>query len=209
MAGFLYIRKGEIERAITHLEPGLAMCRSMNNRLDLPFVASFLGLAYAFEGRPGDGVPLLEEAVQEATTLKLRSGQSWLLGMLAYAYMFADRLQEADELAQRAIGLAQEHSERSWLAWAQYFLGQIRSANGSADLDPAREAFESGLEEARNLGLRPLVARFELGLGQLHRRTRENDAAHAYLTNAVSNLREMQMPHWLQKAEAELQGLQA
>ncbi len=129
--GFLYIRKGEIERAITHLEPGLAMCRSMNNRLDLPFVASFLGLAYAFEGRPADGVPLLEEAVQEATTLKLRSGQSWLLGMLAYAYMFADRLQEADELAQRAIGLAQEHSERSWLAWAQYFLGQIGLPTGA------------------------------------------------------------------------------
>ena len=97
--GFLYIRKGEVERAITHLEPGLAMCRSMNIRLDLPFVASFLGLAYAFEGRPNDGVPLLEEAVQEATALKLRSGQSWLVGMLAYAYMFADRLGEAAELA--------------------------------------------------------------------------------------------------------------
>ena len=207
--GFLYIRKGEIERAITHLEPGLAMCRSMNNRLDLPFVASFLGLAYAFEGRPNDGIPLLEEAVQEATTLKLRSGQSWLVGMLAYAYMFADRLPEAAVLALQAIGLAQERSERSWIAWAHYFLGQIRSANGNADLDEARMAFESGLAEARALELRPLVARFELGLGQLHRRTQENDAAFTYLTNAVSNLREMQMPHWLQKAEAELQGLQA
>jgi len=207
--GFLYIRKGEVERAITHLEPGLVMCRSMNIRLDLPFVASFLGLAYAFEGRAKDGIPLLEEAVQEAASLKLRSGQSWLVGMQAYGYMFADRLREADELAQRAIELAEEHSERSWLAWAQYFLGQIRSANGNADLDGARDAFESGLQEARNLGLRPLVARFELGLGQLHRRTRENDAAHAYLTDAVTNLREMQMPHWLQKAEAELQALQA
>jgi tetratricopeptide (TPR) repeat protein len=207
--GFLYIRKGEVERAITHLEPGLAMCRSMNIRLDLPFVASFLGLAYAFEGRPSDGVPLLEEAVQEATTLKLRSGQSWLVGMLAYAYMFADRLGEAAELAQRAIGLAEEHSERSWMAWAQYFLGQIRSANGTAGLDAARTAFESGLKEASALELRPLVARFELGLGQLHRRTRDNDAAYTYLNNAVFNLREMQMPHWLHKAQAELQRLQA
>jgi tetratricopeptide (TPR) repeat protein len=206
--GFLYIRKGEVERAITHLEPGLAMCRSMNVRLDLPFVASFLGLAYAFQGRVSDGVPLLEEAVQEATTLKLKSGQSWLLGMMAYGYMFADRLREADELAERAIALAQEHAERSWMAWAQYFLGQIRSANGSTDLDAARLAFESGLKEARALELRPLVARFELGLGELHRRTRDNDTAYAYLNDAVSNLREMQMPHWLQKAQAELQRLQ-
>ncbi len=206
--GFLYIRKGEVERAITHLEPGLAMCRSMNIRLDLPFVASFLGLAYAFEGRPSDGVPLLEEAVEEATTLKLRSGQSWLLGMLAYGYMFADRLRDADELAQRAIAVAQEHSERSWMAWAWYFLGQIRLANGNADLDAARVAYETGLAEARALELRPLVARFELGLGQLHRHTRDNDAAHAYLSSAVRGLREMQMPHWLHKAEAELQRLQ-
>jgi tetratricopeptide (TPR) repeat protein len=180
----------------------------MNIRLDLPFVASFLGLAYAFEGRPNEGLPLLEEAVQEATTLKLRSGQSWLLGMLAYAYMFAERLREAEELAQQAIDLAQQRSERSWMAWAQYFLGQIRLANGNPDLDAARVAYEAGLTEARTLGLLPLVARFELGLGQLHRRTRDTEAAYGYLHSAVSSLREMQMPHWLHKAEAELKQLQ-
>jgi hypothetical protein len=128
--------------------------------------------------------------------------------MLAYGYMFADRLRDADELAQRAIAVAQEHSERSWMAWAWYFLGQIRLANGNADLDAARVAYETGLAEARALELRPLVARFELGLGQLHRHTRDNDAAHAYLSSAVRGLREMQMPHWLHKAEAELQRLQ-
>jgi hypothetical protein len=133
---------------------------------------------------------------------------AWLLGMLAYAYMFANRPREAAELAQRAIAEGQEQSERGWVAWAQYFLGQIKSANGAGDLDAARMAYESGLQEARSLQLRPLVARFELGLGQLHRRTREDDLARTHLNNAVADLREMQMPHWLHKAESELQQLQ-
>jgi hypothetical protein len=122
--------------------------------------------------------------------------------------MFADRLREAEELARRAIDLARERSERSWMAWAQYFLGQIHLANANADADAARMAYEAGLTEARSLGLRPLVARFELGLGQLHRRSHDSDTAYAYLTSAVASLREMQMPHWLHKAEAELQQLQ-
>lgn len=94
------------------------------------------------------------------------------------------------------------------MAWAQYFLGQIKSANGREDLDAARTAYESGLQEARALQLRPLVARFELDLGQLHRRTREDDLAYVHLNSAVSNLREMQMPHWVHKAESELRQLQ-
>jgi hypothetical protein len=95
------------------------------------------------------------------------------------------------------------------VAWAQYFLGQIWSSNGHAGLDGARTAYESGLAEARALCLRPLVARFELGLGQLHRRTREDDLARTYLSNAVASLREMQMPHWLHQAETELQRVHA
>jgi tetratricopeptide (TPR) repeat protein len=206
--GFLYIRRGEVEQAIAHLEPGLAMCRAMNARLDLPFVAAFLGLAYVFQGRSQDGIPLLEEAIQEADTLKLRSGACWLLGMLAYGYRFADRLREAEEFAQRSIELGQEFSERSWVAWAQYFLGQIQLADGNAHLDGARTVLEGGLESARALQLRPLAARFELSLGHLHRRTREPDIAYSYLTNAVTNLRDMEIPYWLKKAEAELRELQ-
>jgi tetratricopeptide (TPR) repeat protein len=205
--GFLYIRKGELEHAIAQLELGFEMCRSINLRLELPFVATFLGLAYTFKGRPADGIPLVEEAVQQATDLKIKSGQAWLRGMLAYAYVFGGRLSEAAGIARGALDMAQELSEPCWVAWTQFFLGEIGSAGASSGLEQAHAAYESGLKQADALGLRPLVARCELGLGHLLRRTRDQDAAQAHLQRAVASFRDMQMPHWLQKAEAELRDM--
>ena len=87
-------------------------------------------------------------------------------------------------------------------------IGLIRFAEGDASFDKAIEVFTESMEIAQPLQLRPLLARIDLCLGQLQRRARNVDQARRHLTSAQSLLREMQMPMWLQKAEAELQALQ-
>ena len=205
--GFLYLRKGEPERAIAQLEPGLALCQSMNVRLEVPFVATFLGTAYTLSGRVSDGIALLEQAIDEMTTLKIISGQSWLVGFLALAYLLGSRVQQALELAQRANDMARQYEEHGWIAWTNYALGHAHSARGDAASGAAVAAFKEALEGAQRLGMRPLSARCELSLGQLYRRVRDEQSAYAHLTRAVSQLRDMEMPLWVQRAEAELQGL--
>lgn len=205
--GFLYLRKGDLGQAIAQLEPGLALCRSMNVRMELPFVATFLGTAYTLSGRLNDGIALLQQAVEEATTLKIMSGQSWLRGFLALAYLLGGRVREAVELAQRANDMAQRYAERGWIAWTNYALGHIQSATDDAASGAALAAFKEALAGAQALKMRPLVARCELGLGQLYRQARDDESAHAHLTKAVADLRQMQMTLWLHKAEAELQAL--
>jgi len=207
--GFLYLRKGEPEKAIAQLEPGLALCQSMNVRLELPFVATFLGTAYTLSGRVSDGIALLEQAIEEMTTLKIMSGQSWLVGFLALGYLLGGRVQQALELAQRANDMARQYEEHGWIAWTNYALGHAHSARGDAASGAAVAAFKEALEGAQALGMRPLAARCELSLGQLCRRVHDEQSAHAYLTRAVSQLRDMEMPLWVQRAEAELQGLHA
>lgn len=205
--GFLYLRKGEIERAIAQLEPGFALCQSMNLRLELPFVASFLGIAYAYVGRHNDGIAMAEHAVNEMNSLKIESGRSWIVGFLGYTYLIAGQPAKAVHLMQQALELAELHGERGWVAWEHHVLGLARMAEGGTSVDKARSLFELAIEEARELQLRPLLARSELALGQLHRRTGQRDAARRNLDNAVSLLKELQMPIWLQKAEMELQAL--
>ena len=205
--GFLYLRKGEIERAIAQLEPGFALCQSMNLRLELPFVASFLGIAYAYVGRHDDGIAMAEHAVNEMNSLKIESGRSWIVGFLGYTYLIAGQPGKAVHLMQQALELAELHGERGWVAWEHHVLGLARMAEGGTSLDTARSLFEQAIAGARELQLRPLLARSELALGQLHRRTGQRDAARRNLDNAVSLLRELQMPIWLQKAEMELQAL--
>ena len=206
--GFLYLRKGEVERAIAQLEPGLSLCRSMNARLELPFVAAFLGLAYAYVGRQSDGIAMAEQAVEQMESLKIVSGRSWIVGLLGYTYLLGGQLDKAIDLTRRANDLARSHGEPGWTAWTSYVIGLIRFAEGDGSFDKAIEVFTESMEIAQPLQLRPLLARIDLCLGQLHRRARNVDQARRHLTSAQSLLREMQMPMWLQKAEAELQALQ-
>ena len=205
--GFLYLRKGEIERAIAQLEPGFALCQSMHLRLELPFVASFLGIAYAYEGRHSEGIAIAEQAVNEMHALKIESGRSWILGFLGYTYLIAGQTAKATELMQQALDLAQLHGEHGWVAWEHHVLGLARMAEGGAGIEKAHNLFKQAIEEATALQLRPLLARSELALGQLHRRAGREDSARQNLVNAVSLLKEMQMPFWLRKAETELQAL--
>jgi hypothetical protein len=55
--------------------------------------------------------------------------------------------------------------------------------------------------------MRPLVAHCHLGLGKLYRRTGKREQARDHLTTAATMYREMGMTYWLEKAEAEMQGL--
>ena len=52
--------------------------------------------------------------------------------------------------------------------------------------------------------MRPLVAHCHLGLGKLYRRTGKREQAQEHLTTATTMYREMDMPFWLEQAEAEL-----
>jgi hypothetical protein len=52
--------------------------------------------------------------------------------------------------------------------------------------------------------MRPLVAHFHLGLGELFHRTGDRAKAAEYLRIAATMYREMDMGFWLEKAEAEL-----
>jgi len=56
---------------------------------------------------------------------------------------------------------------------------------------------------AEERDMRPLMARCYLGLARFHRRADRPDRVTGHLTTAAAMFREMQMPFWLEQAEAE------
>jgi hypothetical protein len=61
---------------------------------------------------------------------------------------------------------------------------------------------------ATELGMRPLVAHCHLGLGALYRRAGDQTKAREHLTTAATMYGEMGMTFWLEKADAELRGVE-
>ena len=64
-------------------------------------------------------------------------------------------------------------------------------------------SYHRPMDLVTDLGMRPLIARCNLGRGRLYRRTSNPQQAQEYLAIATTIYREMAMRFWLEKADAE------
>jgi len=200
--GVVSLRRGEHARAIRVLEQALGLIRDWNIPLWFPRVASSLGVAYALGGRPEEGVPLVERAVERATTMRLVGGLSLLVGYHAQACLLAGRLDEAVTLAARAVGLAREHRERGWEAMALRIAGEAALARDDAAAAEAALGEAAAIAEA--LGMQPLLGHNDLGLGVAARRRGHDEESRRRLTAARARYAELGMATWVSRAEDEL-----
>jgi tetratricopeptide (TPR) repeat protein len=199
--GRLYLRKGDLERAVPVLERALELSRTWNLRIWFPQVATALGLSYAAMGRLADALPLLEEAVELAGAMRLSSAQSPALTALGEARMLDGRLAESLETAQSGLTVAQQNGRRGHEAWALRLLGELALCRSDAPL--AGDYFTRGNALSNALDMRPLSAHCHLGLGRASRMADDRDAAERQLTTAVGLFRDMEMGSWLAQATAE------
>ncbi len=200
----VWLRRGDVPRAIPPLERALALRHSANLPVWFPTIASNLGLAYALAGRVAEAVPLLEQAVEQAVAMRIMYNHAFRLAGLGEAYLLAGRTDSAAEVAGRALTLARQHRERGHEAWVLRLLGEIASHRDPIDAAAAEEHYRQALALAESLGMRPLLARCRVGLGALYRAEGRVERARAELTIARDLLRSLSMTAWLLRAETEL-----
>jgi len=198
--GYMHLRKGAIDKAITALEHSLDLCRSWDIHQNIPRVAATLGNAYAGAGRVGDALPLLDWANE-------RHGLSYIRGQLAQGYLLIGEREKALALTNRALEFSRLHGERAHEARALYVLGEIDLSTNPVVVEKTEENYRQAMALAERIGMRPLVAHCHVGLGKLYRRTGNDEKAKIHLAKAVAMMRGMEMGLWLEKAEAELKEL--
>jgi class 3 adenylate cyclase/tetratricopeptide (TPR) repeat protein len=199
--GFLSLRTRDLARAIPVLERGLELCRVYNIRLWFPETASALGCAYACAGRVVEALSLLEQAEQSGAAMGTMGGQALRLGYVSEAYLLAGRMQEAIQIAGRALDLSRAHKERGHEAWALRLLGEIAAHQDPPEIEPAADHYRQALALAEELGMRPLQAHCHLGLGTLYAKTGQREQARVELSTAIELYRAMEMTFWLSRAE--------
>jgi tetratricopeptide (TPR) repeat protein len=149
-------------------------------------------------------MPLLEEAEQTGAAMGTMGGQSLRVGYVSEAYLLAGRMEEAVQLAGRALALSRDHKERGYQAWALRLLGEIAAHQDPPEIEPAANHYQQALALAEELGMRPLVAHCHLGLGTLYAKTGQGEQARAELSTAIAMYRAMAMAFWLPQAEGAL-----
>jgi tetratricopeptide (TPR) repeat protein len=118
--------------------------------------------------------------------------------------MLADRLEEAQALAERALGLTRAHQERGHQAYALRLLGAIAARRDPPESDQAEAHYRQALTLAEELGMRPLQAHCHHGLGTLYAATGQREQARAALSTAIEMYRDMEMTFWLPQTQAAL-----
>ena len=207
--GVLCLFKGEFDRAIQVLERSLDICHSANIPVYLPFVASRLGCAYAHAGRIAEALPYLEQGVEESASAGRVAFLALAATWLGEGYLFSGRSEDAVRLADRAVELSRQHKERGHEAWARKLLGDIAMQDDRRDPVRAEEHYRAAAAVCEELGMKPLRAHCEMGLGSVHAALGSKERARAELAAAAEQFRGMEMTRWQARAESLLERFSA
>jgi tetratricopeptide (TPR) repeat protein len=126
----------------------------------------------------------------------------WDYHSLGRACLLLGRLDEAQRLALRAVEFSP--SQPGYAAWALHLIGDIGAHPDRFDAERGEVHYRQALALAEPRGMRPLVAHCHLGLAKLSRRIGKREQARDHLTTATAMYREMDMPFWLEQADAEM-----
>jgi tetratricopeptide (TPR) repeat protein len=167
-------------------------------------MAAAFGMAYTLRGRAADAMPLLTQALEQATMMERIDFQALCCLSLGEAQAQVGYMEEAHAHAERTLALAHEHQERGHQAYALRLLGDIAARRSPPESESAETHYRQALALAEELGMRPLQAHCHLGLGTLYAQTGPPEPARVALTTAIAMHRDMEMTFWLPQAEAAL-----
>ncbi len=161
---------------------------------------------YGLLGQITEAVERAEQAAAGSGALNLMANHPRDVSYLSEAYLFANRLDEAETTGRRALELCRR-PQHSWHEVDTLrILGEIYSRREPPAVREAEDSYCSALLQAEELGMRPPLARCHLGFGQLYQRTGKPRQARGHLAAAASLLREMNLHSWLEQANATLAG---
>jgi len=87
---------------------------------------------------------------------------------------------------------------------ALQLLGDIATHPDCFDAESGETHYREALALAESRGMRPLIAHCHLGLGRLYARSGKREQATEMLGGGAAMYRDMDMPFWLEQAQAEL-----
>jgi tetratricopeptide (TPR) repeat protein len=202
--GLLFLRQGNLPRALLLLERAVGICQEMDLPVYFPRIAAALGVAYTLGGRVADAVPLLTQAMEQATAMGIVEDQALCSLTMGEVQVLAGRLEEAHARAEHALVLAREHGKRGNQAYAQRLLGDIVARRDPPEAVQAEASYRQALALADELGMRPLQAHCHRSLGTLYAKTGWQEQARTELSTAIALYRAMEMTFWLPQTEAAL-----
>lgn len=207
--GTVHLLRGEWSQARPGFEHAIAVTRAGNLPLLLPLSVVFSAWNLAQLGDASEALSRLregEQLVERQVAAGYVGNLGWLYPWLGRAALSLGRLDDARRLGDRA--LESSPHQPGFAAHALHLLGEVAIHPDRFDAERGETHYRQALALAEPRGMRPLVAHCQFGLGKLYRRRGTREQAQKHFTTATTLYRAMDMPFWLEQAEAEMRQLQ-
>jgi class 3 adenylate cyclase/tetratricopeptide (TPR) repeat protein len=193
-----HLLKGEWQKARSLVEHWIAMIRTGNVAIHLPWAVAFSAWTLAEIGEAGESL----RRVQEAKRLLDDQAGKGTVAHHGWAYHAAGRacfllglLDEARGLAERALATS-EH-QPGFTAHGLHLLGDVATHPDRFNPETGEKHYRRAHALAHKHGMRPLVAYCQLGLARLYRGTGKTKEAGEARATARSMFHDMDMAFWL------------
>jgi class 3 adenylate cyclase/tetratricopeptide (TPR) repeat protein len=206
-AGFFYLHMGKRAASIRALTRAVELCGTWNFTMHLLTANARLGYALVLADDVLAGLPLLEQAVEKTAALGGSYEQASFSSWLSDAYLRLNRTEDAITSATHAHALATGSKQKGKLAHSLRMLGAAHAACNGDPFDRAESLYAEAFALAGQLGMRPLQAHCQLGLGQLRLHQGRSEDARQLALEAFSTYSTLGMQHWLQAAPGEVREL--
>jgi len=203
-ASMPYLLRGEWAKARLRVEHWIAMLRTGNVAIHLPWAVASSAWALAQIGEAREALGRVQEAEQLLERQAARGivgHRGWAYHAMGHACLLLGRVDEARRLGDRAFESSQH--QPGFAAHALRLLGDIASHADRLDFERGIARYLEALALAEAHGMRPLVAHCHLGLGKLYRRS-DPQRARENLTIATTMYREMDMDFGLKQREVDM-----
>jgi class 3 adenylate cyclase/tetratricopeptide (TPR) repeat protein len=164
--GFIWSHKGDLAMALQNLEHGFEVCRASQINYLVPILSTSLGYTYVLAGRNAEGIALLAKAFELSRASKFTYGEAWSSAYLGFGNLLDKRYEGMLEHARSVLELARRYKYRAIEADALRLLGDVYRSGPAPDQEQAESHYLQACEMYLELGLRPELARCQIGLGQ-------------------------------------------
>jgi class 3 adenylate cyclase/tetratricopeptide (TPR) repeat protein len=199
-ASMLHLVKGDWPTALSRVKQWIAMLRTGNVAIQLPWAVAACAWALAQMGERSearDRVREGEQLLEHQMARGIVGHRSWAYGAVGRACLLLGQLDEARRLAGRAVESAWR--QPGFKAHALYLLGDVATHPDRFDSESGVAHYREALALAQLHRMRPLVAHCRLSLGKLYRHIGETEHACDNLAAATTMYREMDMGFWLER----------
>ena len=207
MYGFLFIAKGDGEKAVEHSQKAIRYGEEGQIIPILGMAWGALGWGYYLLGHLESALKHAERAIEiqsDAGIPFLLSLHYWLLGMVHFD---SGDLQNAQSCVEEALRLAQNNNEK-WVEGSSLaLLGRILGRVDISQSHTAEEFILQGMKMLDELKMKPWSSQGYLYLGELYADTGQREKALETLKKAEAEFQEMGTDYWLRRTQSVLERL--